>query len=201
MISQRGRCSMGRDLHPTPSTAPTGKSLRFIGSDFCSSQPRPAKIFCFRFSESCGHLPASRRRQRGRIAIVTDVGSGERWTQWRARRARPLRTVKPCGPDPPTLGSSLRVTSAQVTVANTPGHRGEHGAAVKTTRAGNAGVSAVPVVACVRKCAFSLHARLAGAASIRHSLRPLMFGGTSICKARTRRAARTQMLGEIRRVG
>jgi len=31
------------------------------------------------------------------------------------------RTAKSCGPDPPTLGSSLRVTSSQITVANKPG--------------------------------------------------------------------------------
>jgi len=30
-----------------------------------------------------------------------------------ARRAAQLRTVKPCGPDPPTLGSSLPLTSRQ----------------------------------------------------------------------------------------
>jgi hypothetical protein len=36
----------------------------------------------FRFSEIYVCLHASRRRQsKGRIAIVTDVGSGKRWTQ------------------------------------------------------------------------------------------------------------------------
>jgi hypothetical protein len=39
--------------------------------------------------------------------------------------------------------------------------------------AGNAGCSGCPVVACVREMQFPLHARPAGAASIRCSLRPL----------------------------
>src|ERR1700735_5225630 len=48
----------------------------------------------------------------GRIAIVTDVGRGMRWTLWAARDERGLkRAAKSCGPDRPTLGSSLRVTN------------------------------------------------------------------------------------------
>jgi len=44
----------------------------------------------------------------GRIAIVTDVGCGMRWTLWAAADERgPRRTAKPCGPDTPTLVSSL----------------------------------------------------------------------------------------------
>jgi hypothetical protein len=38
---------------------------------------------------------------------------------------RETRTAKSCGPDAPTLASSLRL-AAQVTVAKEPGHRGEH---------------------------------------------------------------------------
>jgi hypothetical protein len=37
-----------------------------------------------------------------------------------------LRTAKTCGPDAPTLASSLAELSAQATVARKPGHRGEH---------------------------------------------------------------------------
>ena len=55
-----------------------------------------------------------------------------------------------------------------------PAHRGEHGAAVKTIAQG-VPVVRLPCVACVRKVQFVQHARLAGAASIRHSLRPLRF--------------------------
>jgi hypothetical protein len=49
------------------------------------------------------HIPCP---QEGRIAIVTDVGCGMRWTRRVARRAAPTRTAKSCGPDAPTLVSS-----------------------------------------------------------------------------------------------
>jgi hypothetical protein len=41
--------------------------------------------------------------------------------EWRVRR-----TAKPCGPDAPTLASSLR-SNPQVTVTRKPDHRGERG--------------------------------------------------------------------------
>ena len=56
------------------------------------------------------------------------------------------RTAKSCGPDAPTLVSSLRY-EAQATVAKEPGHRGEHEVSRKTIRAGKTGVIPVePVV-------------------------------------------------------
>ena len=36
---------------------------------------------CFRFSERCAYLPHIPIPQEGRLAIVTDVGSGMRWTR------------------------------------------------------------------------------------------------------------------------
>ena len=46
--------------------------------------------------------------------IVTDVGSGMRWTQAVPKtRAPDLRTAKPCGPDAPTLVSSFAEVSAR----------------------------------------------------------------------------------------
>ena len=57
--------------------------------------------------------------------IVTNVGDGMRWTLWRARRARPVRPAKSCGPDPPTLGSSFAKQVFRLTTvarkARTPG--------------------------------------------------------------------------------
>jgi hypothetical protein len=55
---------------------------------------------------------SSRPDQRGRFAIVTDVGAGcdgrkaLQRQHWRGRTAH-LRTAKPCGPDAPTLASSF----------------------------------------------------------------------------------------------
>jgi hypothetical protein len=52
-----------------------------------------------------------------------------------ARRARRTRTAKLCGPDIPTLMSSFAAIR-KATVANKPGHRGEHRAAVNTIAQG-----------------------------------------------------------------
>src|SRR3984893_17918516 len=72
-----------------------------------------------------------------------------------------LRTAKSCGPDAPTLASSLaEVLSAlpgsdktlirEMTVAKEPGHRGEPDISRKTIACGNAGRSGVLVVTRVR---------------------------------------------------
>src|SRR5712692_5553487 len=60
-----------------------------------------------------------------------------------------LRTAKSCGPDAPTLASSSRSCvgptglrqnlDPRATVANKPGHRGEHEISRKTIACGNAG--------------------------------------------------------------
>jgi hypothetical protein len=84
--------------------------------------------------------------QEGRLAIVTDVGSGMRWAYWRARRARSMRTAKSCGPDLPTLGSSLCVTNAQTMVAKKPGTPRRARDTPSNHCAGNAGCFGVPVV-------------------------------------------------------
>ena len=86
------------------------------------------------------------------------------------------RTAKPCGPDSPTLGSSSHETFRRERRGPTsPEPRGEHGAAVKTIVQGMPVVPALPVVTAA--CFFCCR-RAMGAASIRHSLRPLNFGGT-----------------------
>ena len=99
------------------------------------------------------------------------------WDAQRAFRAptkASWRTAKPCGPDPPTLGSSLRDDVRKRRWLESPAHRGEHGAAVNTIARGMSVVPAEPVVtaACVFCCR-----RAMGAASIRHSPRPLDFEG------------------------
>jgi hypothetical protein len=47
-----------------------GRTIRFV-----------IARFVFRFSEKCDYLGVIPRPQEGRIAIVTDVGRGMRWTQ------------------------------------------------------------------------------------------------------------------------
>jgi len=60
--------------------APTRRANHFAYSESC--QASFAKILSFRFSEVCDFIRPSRLHLEGRIAIVTDVGSGERWTHW-----------------------------------------------------------------------------------------------------------------------
>jgi len=109
---------------------PTGKSPRNPSKPFRKNQAPSEKIF--RFAVYPNQFYESRRPapEDGRIAIVTDVGCGMRWTrvaretnallppslEFRRTGASPgeafgvdgSRTAKPCGPDAPTLASSWR---------------------------------------------------------------------------------------------
>src|SRR6185437_12809647 len=107
-----------------------------------------------------GPNPHVSHPQEGRIAIVTDVGRGMRWTCWRARRARPARTAKSCGPDLPTLVSSSARRIVERWWLKSPVHQGEHVYAVKPLRR-ECRRFGVPVVTCLR--AFSLARKAAGA--------------------------------------
>ena len=81
------------------------------------SSPSRKNILIFRIHKSVyiSRHPAS---QEGRFAVVTDVGCGMRWTRQRRSantlrgRAALMRTAKSCGPDAPTLASSLRIQFA-----------------------------------------------------------------------------------------
>ena len=89
-----------------------------------------------------------------------------------ARRSQPTRTVKPCGPGTSTLVSSLRAIRKRRRLTS-PILRGDHEAAEKNHRAGNAEAFGTPVVTMlVGLLPFSAH-EAAGALSARHSLRPL----------------------------
>ena len=81
--------------------------------------------------------------------------------------------AKSCCPDPPTLGSSLRVTSSQATEANKPGTPGRPRISRKPSRRECRSVfgctCGLPV--CVF-CAFAAH-EARGCNGTRHSLRPL----------------------------
>jgi hypothetical protein len=89
---------------------PTGKSMR--PALVRLSSPFNKNILIFRNSKSV-YIRGIPRSQEGRFAVVTDVGCGMRWTrQCRCTRVRRrtilMRTAKSCGPDAPTLVSSLR---------------------------------------------------------------------------------------------
>src|SRR5882724_3923329 len=100
---------------------------------FCRGavQPRSAKYSASPSTQINSKTLAIPFSQEGRFAIVTNVGDGMQWTRAasgareRARRMMLTRTAKSCGPDAPTLASSLRGNS-QAMVAKEPGHQGEH---------------------------------------------------------------------------
>ena len=100
------------------------------------------EIFYFRFSEMHGSVrvipPRSEGRTRrhgrragcdGRGLASSDEGCGR-------------RTAKACGPDLPTLGSTLRAQESGGTVAIKPGHRGERAISRKPLRREGRTVSA-----------------------------------------------------------
>ena len=118
----------------------------------------------------------------------------KRWTK------RRLRTVKPCGPDAPTLASSSREAQSfsRTMVARKPGRQGEHGVSRKTTAQGRPDCLRRT---CMLVCAFLKHSiahETAGAARTRSSPRPLsrvacallFLGRGDDCKTRTQCAAR-----------
>src|SRR5690242_12971866 len=146
------------------------------------SSPRRKNISLPFFGKACltVSVPPS---PEGRFAIVTSVGGGMRWPCRRARRARRCGRRNRVVPIPRRWDQVSR-DEREATVARKP-------AAPRRARISrNTIAQGVPVVpaalwflACA-KCTRSLHARLAGAASIRHSLRPLDREGRGRCTTR-----------------
>jgi hypothetical protein len=104
--------------------APNRYFREAIQSDPQMRALRPEK-FLFMKNRINAYIAAVPHPQEGRIAIVTDVGCRMRWTfrlgRKKRRRTGSKRTAKSCGPDPPTLGSSLAVMIRKATVAQKPG--------------------------------------------------------------------------------
>ena len=115
----------------------------------------------------------TRAHPEGRIAIVTDVGCGVRWTRSVARRATPSRTAKSCGPDASTLASPAlmlrRHAESGDNKARSPG-RARH-RPLKPFACGNAGMT-WRTRGDLLVCFFYLHARLRVRLGARHSPRP-----------------------------
>ena len=130
--------------------------------------------------------PVLTKRGASRSSRTLGAGCGGR--DGDARRAAPARTAKSCGPDAPTLASSLAEAIPQATVAKEPGHRGEREVTVKTIAQGMPVDGVVPVV--TNSSCFLTFAREAmGAARTRYSLRPLSFEGHACGTARAKGAA------------
>ena len=102
---------------------------------------------------------ASRLDTRGASRSSRTLGAGCDGRVGDARRAALMRTAKLCGPDAPTLASSLRVNNPQATVARKPGRRGERSISRRTIAQGRPDCFGEPVVDYARAL-FCLRARL-----------------------------------------
>ena len=106
---------------------------------FDLGRPVPlAKIFAFSFDPNHFTVLRIPAQHRGAFRDRHERGVGMRWTRQRRSanilrgRTALMRTVKPCGPDAPTLASSWRKPFPLAMVARKPGHQGERGGNRKT---------------------------------------------------------------------
>src|ERR1700693_915484 len=110
---------------------PTGKSAKTVSSPLCKN------ILVFRRPKSVVCLLPSRPTQRGGSRRHgRGAGCGGRGGALDGRGLQ--RTAKTCGPDTPTLVSSLRINPRN-DGGKKADHRGEHGISRKPLRAGMSG--------------------------------------------------------------
>ncbi len=175
-----------------PQFCPTGKSAEML-----SSPARKNKLL--RRNPKSPLQPApSRTRQEGRIAIVTDVGRGMRWTRTcRTDERRGARTVKSCGSDIPTLISSrprcFRIVACDGgKKARSPGRaRRKPLKPLRRECRVNPAATAVTTLVC-----FFIFAREAAGAAKRPAFpAPSHFGRSGFASARAHRAARSRSHG------
>ena len=137
------------------------------------------KNFLFHFSEMCAYLPRIPLSQ-GRFGQSSrTLGAGCDGREGNARRARPVRTAKSCGPDLPTLGSSLPVMIGKRRWLKSPVHRGEREISRKTIAQGMSDRFDVPVVTnacafyqCTRGCGCVAHPAFPAPSLFRKAFRP-----------------------------
>jgi len=125
-----------------------GLQLRARPRILCPSCQSVAGRGSLRKSEYGLHLAPSRLDTRGVSADRHQTWGGMRWTQCARKTCGAMRTVKPCGPVPSTLGSSCAERSAQRRWLKSPIHRGERGAAVQPLCRECRIVSALPDYLC-----------------------------------------------------
>jgi hypothetical protein len=104
-----------------------------------------------------------------------------RWTRRRCRRTAPTRTAKSCGPDAPTLASSLRMMICKRRWQKSPVTGESTKETVKTIAQGMSECFGEPVVTTL-VCFITFPREAAGATGTRHSLRPLFFEGHCLAK-------------------
>jgi hypothetical protein len=201
----RGGCDLLCDC-------PTGKSLKTCPALYI-------KIFRFALTPNHPYNSAIPRPQEGRIAIVTDVGCGERWprsagrasrfsqgglrsvSEARADERRLMRTAKPCGPGTRCwcqAGGGFEKPNRVCKTFNPPATeakgirlRGERGISRKPIAQGMPGCSGCT---CMLVCASpsAICTRDRGCSKHPAFPAPSFFEGQDSSKPRAHRAARTQ---------
>jgi hypothetical protein len=165
--------SSARHSHPKIACA---KKLISLTSPICSPRSRPAaKIIRFFGSTNPAYIAPVPPGKRGVTANRHLTRRGMRWTRCAQRRSADRVRRNRAVPIPRRWNQALR-DERKATVARKPGTPRRSRISRKPIARG------MPVVrlnlCCLRaQCAFLLHARLAGAASTRHSLRPLFGEG------------------------
>jgi hypothetical protein len=125
-----------------------------------------------------------------------DTRGGMRWTRRRRTTNADVADGEGVWSRSHDAGIKLRERCARRRWQGSPAHRGEHAISRKPLRRG-CRLFRLPCLACVRKVHTFLHARLAGAASIRHSLRPLLQRARQDAKLGHFRAARMRTCARI----
>ena len=151
----------------------------FVLSEVC--QALAAKIFCFRLSEICGCVRASRTHERG-VTRRHERGARDAMDANGSADERRLAYGEGVWSRSPDAGIKL-CYDAKRRWLESPAHRGEHAISRKPLR-GECRLFRLNLCCLRAQCAFSLHARLAGAASIRCSPRPLFREGHRRCITR-----------------
>src|SRR5882724_257428 len=111
--------------HRAQSILPDRQFAHGHNAQFARRANMPHAIALAASGKSRAHFRASRGLEEGRFAIVTNVGSGMRWTRPRVRRSSRPRTEKSCGSGAPTQALRSR-NPPRPTVATKHGHREEH---------------------------------------------------------------------------
>jgi hypothetical protein len=173
-------------------TQSTARNGRFIEPDQCDlACPVPlAKRFRFALGPNQIYIPRRPASQRGVSRSSRTLGAGCGGRGRRCRRAVLTRTAKSCGPDAPTLASSLRRRLRRRRWQTSPVTGESTKETVKTIAQGMPGDSGVTVVTNSR--VYYTTRAAAGASGARHSLRPLIGGRKVPGKTRAKCAARSR---------
>jgi hypothetical protein len=138
-------------------------------------KPAPRKYLASVFRNNVIVSAPSRSHKRG-VRVVTNVERGMRWTFWPRQTSAAGTDGEGVWSRSPDAGIKFAGDEARGRRwLESPAHRGERAISRKPLRR-ECRLFRLPCGFLRAQSAFLLHARLAGAASIRHSLRPLCGG-------------------------